>query len=62
MIPTTQVPVTLTLADVEMLLTMCLKQTVIPGEAWLNTFMTLKQQRDTFVREKMKPHPSVEGG
>jgi len=55
--PTTTVPTTLTLNDYEVLLTMLLKQTALPGEAWLNTFASLKQQRDAFLKAATTPVP-----
>ena len=52
---TTPVPVTLTLHDIEVLLAICLKQTALPGEAWMNTFASLRQQRDAFVKQAVAP-------
>lgn len=49
--PATNVPLTLTLNDIEVLLALALKQTAIPGEVWLNTYFSLRNQRDAFVKD-----------
>lgn len=50
MTPATKIPVSLALAEIEMLLSMMLKQTALPGEAWLNAFISLRGQRDEAVK------------
>lgn len=47
--PATKFPLQITMADAELLMTLMVKQTVAPGEAWMNLFFLIRQQRDQFI-------------
>lgn len=48
--PFTKIPVELTAAEWETVLSIMLKQTALPGEQWINLFFSIRQQRDAALK------------